>query len=166
MNCRIGKLLLAGAISTAALAPSGRLAAQGDSEPCCNIAKIDAAAGVITVKDKSSRFTFLLTLANQKAAADLRVGGAVAFSNRTKTITVFGAGRPQELQLSQVQFTGFNQGNQVGAVGSSASSSGGFQNPTGGKCGKVGQIIETATQQCVVTTSSGPGCWYCVSIKK
>jgi hypothetical protein len=164
---REGIVALAVAVSCV-FTTSARLAAQGDSEPCCAITGIDAARGAVTVKDKSGRFTFTLTLANQLAVADLRVGRAVGFSNASKTLflSAVRGQSAQQLPLRQIQFAGFSSGGvQIGAVGSGASS-GGFQNPPDGKCGKVGEIKETPTQQCVVTQSSGPGCLFCVPIKK
>src|SRR5687768_9538699 len=102
-----GLLALTGAVC--ALAAAARPESQQDpGEPCCGIVAIDQAKGIVTVKDKSGRFTFLATLANPKSAAGLRTGLAVGLSNETKTLILPAkAGRAkQNLGLSAVQFGG------------------------------------------------------------
>jgi hypothetical protein len=161
-------MALAGAVTALAAASWLKPVQQEPAEPCCTVAVIDAARGIVTIKDQSSRFTFRLTLSTPRDATGLRVGQAVGFSNAKNLLyPAEPAGRPvRPLALTQIQFAGFS--GPTGAVGSAASSSGNgtFENPKDGKCGKVGTIIETSGKQCVVVQSSGAGCHFCVPIKK
>ena len=158
-----GMLALAVGVSVLAAA-----AWQGDGEPCCNIAAIDAASGVATVKDKSKRFSFAATLADAKQVTALRVGRAVGLNNADKQLLLpNGGGRPPAvIALSDLRFIGFTPPSAPGVAGSAVTSSGGTftREPNNKRCP---WLKETPTTQCVLTHQTQSTCeYFCVTINR
>jgi hypothetical protein len=141
--------------------------AQQDAEPCCGIVAVDGARGVITLKDKSGRFTFHATLVDVKQAAVLRAGQAVSLSGESKTLFVAGVGAQaaRDLRIADVRFGGFSPSGSPGAVGSAASSTPVGKFTRQGNNKRCPKIKESATEQCVLTHETPSMCeYYCVPI--
>ena len=144
-------------------------AGQQEGAPCCSIAGIDGR--IITVKSNSGGFTFLITLADPKAASSLRVGTPVSINQADSQLMVHGRGSAtQNLGLAQLRFGGFAPQGETGAAGSAASSAGsgeGTSKRTPKSGGRCPWIVETSTEQCVRTHTGDSYCeYYCVPIKK